>query len=250
MGLEQLELETGLNKTDFAIKLLRDNEPPEGYYLGFSGGKDSVLIYDLAVKSGVKFDAHYCVSPIDPPQIYTFIREHYPDVIWDYHARGWWKMVVKEGLPMRNMRWCCRVIKEAGGSGRYVVVGVRGAESRNRLRDPYIGESRKDKTKIFVRPILKFSDYDVWQYIKENNLPYCHLYDEGFRRLGCVLCPFSRQIERELEYFPKTAELWKRACDRIVQQRKDNDYKTKRGKDCKHRFETGQELFDWWIKRK
>src|SRR3990172_4816237 len=125
MGLEQLELETGLNKVEVAIGLLKAFEPPEGYYLAFSGGKDSVVIYDLAVKAGVKFDAHYCVSPIDPPQIYKFIKEHYPDVQWDFHARGFWELVVKNGLPMRNSRWCCRIIKEAGGCGRTVIVGNR-----------------------------------------------------------------------------------------------------------------------------
>jgi len=39
MGLEQLEMETGLNKVDFAIQLLQTWEPTEGYYLAFSGGK-------------------------------------------------------------------------------------------------------------------------------------------------------------------------------------------------------------------
>ena len=134
MALEQLELVTGLNKVEIAIKLLQAWEPPEGYYLAFSGGKDSVVIYHLAVRAGVKFDAHYCVSPIDPPQIHQFIRENYPSVQWDYHARGFWKTVVKKGLPMRQARWCCRVIKEAGGVGRIVVVGNRSSEGVNRKK--------------------------------------------------------------------------------------------------------------------
>ncbi|GAH60807.1 unnamed protein product, partial [marine sediment metagenome] len=66
MALAQLNL-AGLTKVEEAIEFLQENEPVEGYYLAFSGGKDSVVIYDLAEKAGVKFDAHYCVSPIDPP---------------------------------------------------------------------------------------------------------------------------------------------------------------------------------------
>ena len=54
MGLGQLELETGLNKVEVAIALLQAWEPPEGYYLAFSGGKDSVAIYGLAQKAGVE----------------------------------------------------------------------------------------------------------------------------------------------------------------------------------------------------
>ena len=47
---------TDLEKT--AIDLLRQYEPEEGYYLANSGGKDSGVLRHLAIKSGVKFDAH------------------------------------------------------------------------------------------------------------------------------------------------------------------------------------------------
>ena len=103
MGLKDLNLYRQ-TKPEEAIEFLQKNEPSEGYYLAFSGGKDSVVVYDIAVKAGIKFDAHYCVSPIDPSQIYQFIKEHYPTVQWDYHARGWWKLVVENGLPLRQAR--------------------------------------------------------------------------------------------------------------------------------------------------
>jgi len=250
MAIEQLELETGLNKVDYAIQILQDNEPPEGYYLAFSGGKDSVVIYDIAVKAGVKFDAHYCVSPIDPPQIYQFIKEYYPDVQWDYHAKGFWRIVDDKGLPLRHVRWCCQVIKEAGGKERFVVVGNRSVEGTIRRNQAYIERGRiKKQNKTFVRPILNFTDYDVWQYIRENNLSYCSLYDEGFKRLGCVLCPFSRNIAREELYFPKIVNLWKLACNRLVEATKARGYKDKKGRPVKHKFETGEEMYQWWTGR-
>lgn len=253
MALEQLTLETGQNKVEVAISLLQAWEPPEGYYLAFSGGKDSVAIYDLAVKAGVKFDAHYCVSPIDPPQIYKFIKENYPDVIWDFHAKGFWKMVDKKGLPRMNARWCCRIIKEAGGEDRVVIVGNRRAESVKRSKQCYIEIGRSKKAgKIFIRPILNFDDYDIWQYIRENKLPYCSLYDEGFKRLGCVLCPFesASNLERTEIYFPKIVKLWKLACNRLVARYKSQNYLNLNGKPMKHKFETGDELYQWWTKRK
>ena len=58
-----------------AIDRLQTFEPPEGYYLAFSGGKDSQTIYHLAQEAGVKFDAHYNVTGIDPPELVYFIRE-------------------------------------------------------------------------------------------------------------------------------------------------------------------------------
>jgi phosphoadenosine phosphosulfate reductase len=202
-----------------------------------------VVIYDLAVKSGVKFDAHYCVSPIDPPQIYKFIKENYPAIQWDRHAKGWWQKVIKKGLPLRHSRWCCEFIKEAGGKGRTIILGNRREEGKIRKHQKDFEQGTR-WGKVFVRPILTWSTGEVWEYIGVNNLPYCSLYDEGFKRLGCVLCPFSGEIEREIRFFPKVVANWRRACDRIIENRKAT------GRHYKLDCETGQELFDWWIKRK
>jgi len=57
--------------------ILREYEPTEGYYLAFSGGKDSIVCYDLLLKSGCKFDAHYSVTTIDPPELMRYMKEHY-----------------------------------------------------------------------------------------------------------------------------------------------------------------------------
>jgi len=251
MALEQLYLETGMNKIETAIALLQAWEPKSGYYLAFSGGKDSVAIYDLAKKAGVKFDAHYCVSPIDPPQVYKFIKANYPDVIWDFHARGFWKIVDKKGLPMRNQRWCCQIIKEAGGENRVVITGNRRAEGNIRRDQCFVQHStRKNFNKTFIRPILDFDNYDIWQYLNNNDLPRLDLYSQGFHRVGCVLCPFSRKVDMEIEQFPEITKLWRLACDRLVISMKNRKYLTKRGLPQKHKFETGQELFDWWVQRK
>ena len=83
MLIEQRITENGIETVDkvgIAVARLREFEPPEGYYLAFSGGKDSVVIYDLAVKAGVKFDAHYSVTGVDPPELVRFIKQQYPDV--------------------------------------------------------------------------------------------------------------------------------------------------------------------------
>lgn len=251
MALEQLTLDTRQNKVEVAISLLQAWEPPEGFYFADSGGACSSATKDILNKAGVKYDGHYCESPIDPPQIRSFLREHHPDTQWDNHAKNFWKTVNEKGLPMRKSRWCCEIIKEAGGKDRIVVVGNRRAEGGTRKHqcNIQVGEGRA-RGKTFIRPIIDFDDYDLWQYIRENNVPYCSLYDEGFKRLGCVLCPFSRDIEREMQYFPKITNLWLLACNRLVKAEKERGYLGKRGKPLKYQFKTGQEKFDWWIARK
>jgi len=230
------DIEVLKNKVDVATDFLRAWEPKKGYYFADSGGKDSSVARDLLIKSGVKFDAHYCVSPIDPQPIRDFLKEHHPDTIWDYHAKNFWKMVVDKGLPLRKKRWCCEVIKENGGKNRLVVVGNRRAEGGRRKNQCYLELSSKKSNHItYIRPIIDFGDNDVWEYIREYNVPYCSLYDEGatrkgygeglFKRLGCVMCAFSSNPELEAEYNPKIARLWRRSCDLIVEQSKANGYR-------------------------
>ena len=119
------------DKVKIAIDRLQAFVPDEGYYLAFSGGKDSQCIYHLAKEAGVKFDAHYNLTTVDPPELVYFIRENYPDVIVDKPEMSMWKLIIKNNCPpTRIQRWCCRELKEHGGEGEFGTGG--GAESTRR----------------------------------------------------------------------------------------------------------------------
>ena len=138
------------NKIQKAIDRLKAFEPKEGYYLAFSGGKDSQCIYHLAKMAGVKFDAHYSVTSVDPPELMKFIKKEYPDVEWERHY--WdddkpehyfpsgnprqitmWNLIADHTIPpTRQARYCCSALKESGGAGRLVITGVRWDESARR----------------------------------------------------------------------------------------------------------------------
>ena len=130
------QLEEKVNKS---IERLRLFEPLEGYYLAFSGGKDSVVCKELLDMSGCKYDAHYRVTSVDPPELVRFIKEKHPDVAIeiprdkDGNPITMWSLIQKKLMPpTRISRYCCQYLKETGGDGRMTVTGVRWAESVNR----------------------------------------------------------------------------------------------------------------------
>ena len=136
--IEQLNI-YGKTKVQVAIDRLKTFEPPEGYRLAFSGGKDSVVIKALADMAGVKYDAHYSVTSVDPPELVQFIKEHYPDVSRDVpkdkdgKAITMGKLIANNSMPpTRIARYCCQELKESQSVGRIVVTGVRWSESANR----------------------------------------------------------------------------------------------------------------------
>jgi len=250
MGLQQLYF-SGRNKIEEAIERIRQHVPPEGYTLAFSGGKDSIVLMDLTRASGIRFDSHYCRTGIDPPELVKFIRDNYPEVVAVPPIMTMWKGIVIHGLPLRQRRWCCQLLKEHAGNGRVILQGVRWAESARRRKrwdifteyNPNIGSKVRGIHKWFVSPILDWSDKDIWEYIGLKKLTYCCLYDEGFKRLGCVLCPFSqgKVLEMEMQRYPKTVEAYRRAANR---------YFDRRGADRMGKWQSGDDYFNWWIEER
>lgn len=142
------------DKIEIAIKRLKTFEPPEGYYVAFSGGKDSQCVYHLCKMAGVKFDAHYAVTSVDPPELVRFIKQNYPDVALDvpHDEQGrrismWSLIPLKRIPPTRIARYCCEKLKESSGKGRITITGVRWAESVNRRANQGLVVFTQKKTK-------------------------------------------------------------------------------------------------------
>lgn len=95
--------------------------------------------------------------------------------------------------------------------------------------------------KTTVNPIIDWTDDDVWDFIREYNIPYCSLYDEGFQRIGCIGCPMARRGGREKEFmrWPRYEKLYINAFEKMIEARKQT------GKPCT--WETGRDVFNWWM---
>ncbi|MDO4861731.1 MAG: hypothetical protein Q3984_03585 [Eubacteriales bacterium] len=162
-------------KVDKSIERLKAFEPPEGYYLAFSGGKDSVVCKALLEAAGVKYDATYRVTSVDPPELVRFIKEKHADVkreVPRYSADDkreeyagkpvtMWNLIPRKLMPpTRLVRYCCASLKESGGDGRLTVTGVRWAESVNRKRNQGV-VTFASKTAAKDGEIVENSDFSL-----------------------------------------------------------------------------------------
>lgn len=209
--------------------------------LGFSGGKDSQVVYDLCKRSGVSFKAYFNHS-FESGVTRKFIREHYSDVIRrkDYNF-GFIENIWKNHgslLPTVQTAYCCNDYKH---NPRYVdscaITGVRRSESRSRkertafeaknkttlkknkaLIDDFFEEhcqSVGSASVIHLKPIIDWSDSDVWGYIYVHGLSINSEYDK-YNRVGCIVCPkanFNSNGIALLDY-PKLIDAFIRAREK------------------------------------
>ena len=232
-----------INRVTDAIDLLCQYEPKQGYHVAFSGGKDSVVLADLCKKAGVKYKLHYMNTTIDPPELVRFIMKNYPDCKFIRPLRPFSEVIKeKQYPPTRVVRYCCQVLKEHYQPNGIILMGIRKKESWKRSKRSMFELLHKSGTFV-INPIIYWEDFEVWEYIGEHKLPYCLLYDEGYKRLGCVMCPQagSSNMKKDAKRFPRIAKRW------LMYFNKMYDYQVNvNGKDYRH-WKSGQDVYDWWI---
>ena len=129
-------------KMEYSVELLRKAERialnydrEDGYYLAFSGGKDSQALYHIAQLAGVRFQGHMNFTSVDPPEVIRFVKRNYPEVEFIKPGKSIFQHAVeKQILPTMRVRWCCAVYKETAGAGKVTLIGIRHAESSRRAK--------------------------------------------------------------------------------------------------------------------
>ena len=243
-----------------------------------SGGKDSSVCVALAERAGIAFEIMHNHTTADAPETVRFVRDEFRRLemkgikctvnqpMYKGAPTTMWKLIpLKSMPPTRVVRYCCDILKEQGGKGRFITTGVRWAESvkRESSRGIYeaiskskeksiilsndnddtrqLFESCSLKAKRACNPIVDWTDSDVWDYIRAEKIPVNPLYSCGFSRVGCIGCPMAGTRGRQAEFarYPKYRLMYLRAFERMLDERK------RRGFPCG--WETAEDVYHWWM---
>jgi phosphoadenosine phosphosulfate reductase len=233
-------------KINHSIALIQKTEnlalkySDDGFHLAFSGGKDSQVIYELAKMAGVKFQAFFYKTSVDPKELLLFIRENYPDVIWLRPKMTMFQLILKKKcLPTRMGRYCCEFIKERNALNRVAIIGVRHSESKKRENWQEITFSCKNGCdKNLFAPILDWKDTDVWSFLASRNISACSLYKSQMR-IGCIGCPISHNQAKELEQYPNVKKAYENTCQKVIDLNPECGFAK--------RFKSGKDAVKWWL---
>lgn len=273
MALIEYRLDGTVNKVENAIKRIQlANLSEEPLYVCYSGGKDSKVIRHLMGMSGVPHELHYNLTTVDIPSVVREIMDDKEVIVEkaryaDGTQKTMWNLIVKKHMPpTRICRYCCSELKEASGKGRICVTGVRAAESARRAKQA--GEAKifgkngveiihnmdNDENrrmieqcyrtkKTLINPIIDWTDDDIWEFSKVENIKQNPLYIQcggTKKRLGCILCPMASMEDRinDLKDYPKIAECYIKAFDKMLENMPDQS---------KLLWKNGTEVMDWWL---
>ena len=205
---------------------------PEHIVVSFSGGKDSTVTADLAVKglSNPCLVHIFGNTTLEFPSTIEYanrFRDDHPQAIFQLaqnYEQVFLDVCEDIGPPARMMRWCCSMFK-TGPITRVInslyrnqqiltFYGIRKSESvsrskYNRIEDN--SESVKIQQQTVASPIFFWKDIDIWLYILSEDIDFNDAYRLGYDRVGCWCCPNNNQRAQFLSriYMPEQSKIWR-----------------------------------------
>jgi phosphoadenosine phosphosulfate reductase len=186
------------SKAEFSIEIIKEAYSRFGNNMGiaYTGGKDSTVLLSLVRKAfngKIPFKVINIDTSVDFPEIYELIEKIRKEWELDFTVYSNYE-ALKYIKIAENAEECCKLLKTIPLKKAVedlklnaLMTAIRRDEQEFRSSESYFSK-REEPSHYRIHPILHFTEKDIWDYIKTNNIPYCSLYDKGYRSLGCVPC--------------------------------------------------------------
>ncbi len=186
-------------KISLGIEIIKEAEDRYGDKIGiaFTGGKDSTVLLDL-IRRSKNGKIPFKVITIDTSAEFPEIKEFMEKLksAWNFEIVKYSNNeALRQKYPIaKDKTDCCNTLKTIPLKEsikdlhlKAMFTGIRRDENEARANESFFSK-RKDPHHFRVHPLLHFTEKDIWDYIKFNNLPYCNLYEQGYRSLDCAPC--------------------------------------------------------------
>jgi phosphoadenosine phosphosulfate reductase len=153
-------------------------------------------VYIFTLDTGRLFPQTYDLLDLTRQRYKVSIKVFFPE----YKAVE--EMVYSKGINLfyesiENRKLCCNIrkiqpLKRALEHVDFWISGLRREQSVTR-EDITAVEYDELNNKIKINPLIDWKSEDLWDYIRQYNIPYNPLHDQGFPSIGCFPC--TRAIE-------------------------------------------------------
>jgi phosphoadenosine phosphosulfate reductase len=196
--------------------------------VSYSGGKDSLATLLLVRDALPEFDILFADTGLEFQETIENVKQISEELSLPLkiHSSGdsFWQSIDNFGPPTVEARWCCKVCKLGAitqviennyENGCLTFIGQRKYESEIRANSEHIWKNPWVGNQIGAAPIQNWTALHVWLYLFWKKANYNPLYERGFDRIGCWLCPsasmadFSRlreihpELSKKLEKYLK-----------------------------------------------
>ena len=206
--------------------------PEENLVVSFSGGKDSTVTADIAVRalSNPCLVHIFGDTTLEFPSTIEYARRFkcsHPMAIFKTarnDEQEFYKVADIIGPPARMTRWCCSMFKTGPISRVFnsmyrnqdilTFYGIRKRESVSRSkynRTEDSAESVKIQRQKVASPVFFWSDLEIWLYILSEEIDFNEAYRLGYDRVGCWCCPNNNPKAQFLSkvYMPEESRRWR-----------------------------------------
>ncbi|XP_058059578.1 FAD synthase-like [Anopheles bellator] len=166
------KLEATLKIIDRALTMFG----PDELFVSFNGGKDCTVLLDIIHnmnrKEAKRVKCIY-VRPLNPfSEIEEFVevcREHYG---------------ISIATVTGSIKTALEAICQEDRQIKACIMGSRKTDPYCERLEPFKETDEGWPKLMRINPLLEWTCDDIWSYIRDHNVPYCSLYDQGYTSIG------------------------------------------------------------------